>query len=52
MFCGIWHYLYSNRLFYPTIFSCPSSRAHASTGAMPVIEVLPVVVEQAQEKRK
>ena len=52
MCCGIWYYLYSNRLFYPPILSCPPIRAHASTGAMPVIEVLPVLVEQAQEKRK
>ena len=52
MCCGIWYYLYSNRLFYPPILSCPPIRAHASTGAMPVIEVLPVLVEQAQSETK
>ena len=49
---GIWYYLYSNRLFYLPILSCPPIRAHASTGAMPVIEVLPVLVEQAQSETK
>ena len=52
MCCGIWYYLYSNRLFYPPILSCPHIRAHASTGTMPVIEVLPVLVEQAQSETK